>query len=162
MVTEKANARRRAVVWSVLAGSSILAAVALVAVPTDAEKAEHDAALNRWLADSAVYAEAVRKWERDSVVVDSVARTVQTDSLRRLYRAAARAADPGPLIAAIFCEQLHLTKRYGANPALRAIRVAESAGWSTAERRAAQELGDPTKRWHDESVRHSRREANSA
>jgi len=79
----------------------------------------------------------LNKWLRDSTVLDSIAHTVPTDSLQKLYRAAKNAPHPWPIFQAIECEQLFLHKRYGLTPMSWAAQRAESASWTPAERNAA-------------------------
>src|SRR4051812_22768794 len=124
---------------------SLLVLVILTAVwmsiPTAAERARREtarqSALNQWLADSAAYDGILNKWLRGSTVIDSIARTISTDSLQKLYRAAKNAPHPWPLFQAIECEQLFLHKRYGLTPMSWAAQRAESASWTPAERSAA-------------------------
>jgi hypothetical protein len=123
-----------------LLGLVILAAVA-TSIGTPAERARRQAArqaaLNDWLADSAAYGGILNKWLRDSTVIDSIAHTIPTDSLQKLYRAAKNAPHPFPIFQAIECEELFLHKRYGLTPMRRAAQRAESASWTPAERDSA-------------------------
>jgi len=77
----------------------VLAAAVGMLIPTAADRARQQAALNQWLADSAAYEGILNKWLRDSIVIDSIAQTIPTDSLRRLYRAAKDARYPSAHIS---------------------------------------------------------------
>src|SRR5690349_12046625 len=68
----------------------------------------------RWHADSAAYVERLEKWRHDSLVIDSIARTVNTDSLRALYRAVWSLPQPAAAFQELLCEQSRLNARYGA------------------------------------------------
>lgn len=123
-----------------LLGLVILAAVGM-SIPTPAERARREAsrqaALHEWLTDSAAYDGRLSRWLRDSTVIDSIARTISTDSLQKLYRAAKNAPHPFPIFQAMECEQDALHKRYGYTPTMWATQRAESASWTPAERDAA-------------------------
>jgi len=80
------------------------------------------AAAARWKSDSTRYVTDSTKWAHDSTVRDSVARSINTDSLYRLYRASLHADNPIQLTGAAQCETARLMLRYGAVLADAAIR----------------------------------------
>ena len=57
------------------------------------------------------------KWQRDSTVIDSISRTINTDSLYRLFRAALPPQPMVPIVRALNCESDRLSARYGSIPA---------------------------------------------
>ena len=130
---------KRLTILSSVLGLVILAAV-VMSIPTPAERARRrasrQAALNEWLADSAAYDGILDKWLRDSTVIDSIAHTIPTDSLQKLYSAAKHAPHPFPIFQAMECERLALLLRYGYTPTMWATQRAESASWTPAEQSA--------------------------
>lgn len=130
--------RRLTVLLSLLA-LSVAAAIGS-SVPSPRERARRqaarNAALNEWLADSLAYGQILDKWLQDSTVIDSIATTIPTDSLRRLYRAAKDAPNPAAIVQAISCETGRLQTRYGYSPSLWAIQAAQKATLTPDESRA--------------------------
>jgi hypothetical protein len=72
-------------------------------------------AARRWTAESAYYESRLARWLRDSAVIDSIARTVDDDSLRSLYRQLVATETPAPILQAILCEQTRLADLHGYN-----------------------------------------------
>lgn len=89
----------------------------------------------RWTRDSSQYVADSTKWVRDSIVRDSISRTMNTDSLYRLYRRMLYAADPVPLMHLIECESTRLGWRYGSIPATAAIQRMEDTLWRPENRK---------------------------
>lgn len=71
----------------------------------------------KWKADSVAYVGRLAKWREDSIRIDSIARTINTDSLYRIYRAMLQSEDPGALRQPAMCEETRLGARYGTLPA---------------------------------------------
>jgi hypothetical protein len=69
-------------------------------------------------------------------VVDSISRTIDTDSLYRIYRGALKADNPEPLFQQAGCEQARLYRRYGSMPARAAVERMEDTLWKAHERAA--------------------------
>jgi hypothetical protein len=67
----------------------------------------------RWTSDSADYVGRLDRWRRDSTVIDSIVHTMNTDSLRLLYRAAWTRPQAAPAVQEIVCEQARLARKYG-------------------------------------------------
>jgi hypothetical protein len=87
-----------------------------------------------WLRDSTKYVADSAKFVHDSVVRDSISRTVNTDSLYRLYRRMLAAADPVPVMAMVGCELGRLTWTHGGLPGLAAVTRMEDTLWRHDER----------------------------
>ena len=91
------------------------------------------AAMAQWTLDSAKYVQDSVKWVRDSVVLDSISRTINTDSLYRLYRRTLYSTTPVPLVFAEMCETERLFDRYGSIPGGQAIRRMQDTLWRPTE-----------------------------
>lgn len=100
------------------------------------------AAQIRWSQDSAAYVRASAKWVRDSVVRDSISRTINTDSLYRLYHRMLNATDPVPVMLLVNCERGRLTWTYGLEPALHALQRMQDTLWRAGERGLASRMWD--------------------
>lgn len=87
-----------------------------------------------WLRDSTKYVADSAKFVRDSFVRDSISRTVNTDSLYRLYRRMLAAADPVPVMAMVGCELGRLSWTYGGLPVDAAVARMEDTLWRRGER----------------------------
>jgi len=66
-----------------------------------------------WASDSADFMRRLDRWQRDSAVIDSIVRTIDTDSLRALYRAAWTLPQAALAVQEIVCEQARLAWKYG-------------------------------------------------
>src|SRR3954464_354859 len=75
----------------------------------------------KWTRDSAEYSVNLVRWMRDSALMDSISRTINTDSLYRLFHAALRPQPMVPIVRAITCERNRLGARHGSIPARAAI-----------------------------------------
>ena len=67
--------------------------------------------------DSAKFVRDSIRWARAPIVIDSISRTINTDSLYRLYRTFIAAENPVPVWGAILCETVRLSRTYGSLPA---------------------------------------------
>jgi hypothetical protein len=67
----------------------------------------------QWVRDSAAYEARLGKFLRDSTRIDSIAGTVNTDSLYRLFHIMLTTKDPSGVFQAIYCEQINLLARFG-------------------------------------------------
>lgn len=88
----------------------------------------------RYRRDSAQYAVDSAKWAHDVFVLDSISRSINTDSLYRLYHLELAARDPAAIEHAILCETDHLFTVYGDEPAGRAETRMEDTVYTSAER----------------------------
>lgn len=93
----------------------------------------------QWLRDSVAYQQRLAKWLRDSTVIDSIVRSINTDSLSRLYDRMIRSEHPEVELQLIWCEGRRIGRRYGSIPMLRAedrVRdsVQASAGQQAVDR----------------------------
>lgn len=66
-----------------------------------------------WASDSADFTRRLDRWQRDSTVIDSIVHTINTDSLRALYRAAWTLPQAALAVQEIVCEQARLARKYG-------------------------------------------------
>jgi hypothetical protein len=96
----------------------------------------------RWTRDSARYVQDSVKWVHDSVVRDSISRTVDTDSLYRLYHRMLVAPDPVPIMLLVNCERFRLTWVYAGLPAIAAMTRMEDTLWRQNERDVANRMWD--------------------
>ena len=67
----------------------------------------------RWASDSVEYVRRLDGWRRDSIVIDSIVQTINTDSLRSLYRAVWNLPHAAPAMQELVCEQTRLARRFG-------------------------------------------------
>jgi hypothetical protein len=108
---------------------------ALVAIANGCESAQPEAAplpqaVNDWQRDSSAYDDALAIWLRDSAVVDSVSRTINTDSMYRMYRRMLHDTNPAPIMQEIACEEWRLRRRYRVLPSMAAQRrMMDSVYW---------------------------------
>jgi hypothetical protein len=119
----------------------------LVAIVIGCESAEPEAAplpqpVNEWQRDSSAYDEAVAIWLRDSAVVDSVARTINTDSLFRMYRRMLNDTNPAAKMQEIACEEWRLRRRYQTLPSTAAQRRMMDTLWWPPEADAVRRMNE--------------------
>jgi len=119
----------------------------LVAIASGCESAQPEAApvpqpVNEWQRDSSAYDDALAIWLRDSAVVDSVARTINTDSLFRMYRRMLRDTNPAPIMQEIACEEWRLRRRYKALPSQAALRRMMDTLWWPPEADAVRRMNE--------------------
>ena len=114
MVRDRVAATTRRTALRLLLLLALVAGIvaALVRQPVPATEAERQ----QWYADSATYARELAVYIRDSTVIDSIAGQIPTDSMLRLYRAAATTRDPVRIESAIYCELTRLSFVYGSLP----------------------------------------------
>jgi hypothetical protein len=130
-------ARLRSVAWLVI-----------VAIASGCPSGEPDSrslppqAPAEWQRDSAAYEGALAMWLRDSAVVDSVARTINTDSLYRLYRLMLHHPNPGAVMPEIACEEWRIRRRYRALPAIEAERRMKDTLWLPDEADAVRQMNE--------------------
>jgi hypothetical protein len=93
-----------------------------------------------WAQDSARYATVLTKWVRDSVVRDSISRTINTDSLYRLYHRMLHAADPVPVLFRVTCEADRLLWTYGGIPGTAALKRMSDTLYAPDEVEAAKQV----------------------
>jgi hypothetical protein len=135
----KRRARRRlAEAIGFVVGLSAVAGVALAA--SGSEEARAPDAEEIYRVELASYEKALGAWRRDSAVVDSVSRTVDTDSLYRLYRALLTADDPAVAYEEIACEAWRIERRYHERPANAAVRRMLDTVWRSGDADALREL----------------------
>jgi hypothetical protein len=91
----------------------------------------------QWTRDSAAYEARLGKFLRDSTVIDSIARTIDTDSLYRLYHRMLTIQDPAGGLQIIFCEQVRLKTLYGPIAGGLAIRRMEDTVYGPIGHEAA-------------------------
>jgi Ni/Co efflux regulator RcnB len=108
----------------------------------------------RWTRDSARYVQDSVKWVHDSVVRDSISRTVDTDSLYRLYHRMLVAPDPVPIMLLVNCEAGRLTWQYGTIPGMAAIGRMEDTLWRPAERDATNRMWEKIHNMSVEEMTH--------
>lgn len=94
----------------------------------------------RWESDSAEYVRQVDQWRRDSSVIDSIARTINTDSLRSLYRAVWNLPHAAAAMQELICEQTRLSRRFGAIPAGIAQEKVQRQEWGTDQKQIDRHL----------------------
>ena len=95
----------------------------------------------RWASDSAEYSRRLERWRRDSTVIDSIARTINSDSLRSLYRAAWNLPQAAPAVQDIVCEQARLARKYG-HAAVGIVQTAiERQEWGTNQQEIDRHIG---------------------
>jgi hypothetical protein len=129
---------RRARVWRLVIGGLALGWAAAGC----RDEAAAAAAATQWRWDSTRYEAELAKYLRDSLVIDSIARTVDTDSLRQLYRMMLYAEDPMPVLREVLCQRARLAARYGLSPSEIAIRRLRATVWRPEERDAVRAMED--------------------
>jgi hypothetical protein len=97
-------------------------------------------AMAKWRRDSAAYETALAKWLRDSLVVDSVSRTINTDSLYRLYRKMLHHSNPSIVMQEIACEEWRIRRLYRALPSIEAQRRMSDTVWRPGEGDAVRQM----------------------
>ncbi|HKN67881.1 MAG TPA: hypothetical protein VJW73_16470 [Gemmatimonadaceae bacterium] len=95
----------------------------------------------RWASDSADYVRRLDRWLRDSTVIDSIVRTINTDSLRSLYRAAWTLPQAAPAVQEIVCEQARLALKHGHAAVGIVQRRIEGEEWSPDQRLIDRHMG---------------------
>jgi hypothetical protein len=88
----------------------------------------------QWTHDSAEYEVKLAKFLRDSTVTDSVSRTINTDSLYRLFHAALAPQPIVPITREMTCEFERLSARYGAVPAQWAMTRMTDTLWRSVKK----------------------------
>jgi hypothetical protein len=121
--------------WRLLVGGLVLGGGA-----SCRDGASTVAPANQWRVDSARYEAELARYVRDSLVIDSVARTIDTEPLRRLYRKMLHAQDPMPVLNEVLCERTRLATRYGLNPSELAIGRMRATLWRPDERNAVRAM----------------------
>ena len=96
----------------------------------------------RWRRDTAKYIQDSTKWARDSIVRDSISRSINTDSLYRLYHRMLAASEPVSIMFLVRCEEGRLPWRYGVEPATAAMTRMNDTLWRSDEREAANRMWD--------------------
>jgi hypothetical protein len=121
-------------------GLLILAALASGCPSAEPDPPPSSPAIDPWRRDSGAYEAALAIWLRDSAVVDSVSRTVDTDSLYRLYRRLLTDPNPAPLVQEIACEEWRLRRRYKPLPFEAAERRMLDTVWLPHETDAVRQV----------------------
>jgi hypothetical protein len=130
-----------------LARLRLLALLVVVVIASGCESGETESApspqvIDPWQRDSAAYEGALAMWLRDSAVVDSVSRTINTDSLYRLYRLMLHHPNPGAVMPEIACEGWRIRRRYRALPAIEAERRMKDTVWLPDEADAVRQMNE--------------------
>jgi hypothetical protein len=85
-------------------------------------------------------------------VIDSISRTINTDSLYRLWHTMLRASDITPVYAAIACETSRQGYEYGSVPAAWAQKRMQDTLWMPDERDAYRQLTEKISHLSPESI----------
>lgn len=101
----------------------------------------------RWRADSVDYGQRLERWRHDSLVIDSIARSINTDSLRALYRAVWNLPRADAANQELMCEQVRLNLRYGTLAGMLAGKKVQHEEWGTDDRKANQHLSPRLQHW---------------
>lgn len=93
-----------------------------------------------WASDSAEYIRRLDRWRRDSIVIDSIVHTINTDSLRSLYRAVWNLPHAAPALQELVCEQARLARRFGDVAAGIAQDRVQQQEWGTDQKQIDRHL----------------------